>query len=114
MPAARASRRSGIASIAERWTMCNGRFGAICAKDRISAIAYVSKDDGREYRNVGYDVRGPDGARGGNDICTSSPTESEIGGIISAWNVTVVGSSANSCRTPSISDDDTAGNSGTW
>lgn len=41
-----------MASMAERWTMWRGRLGARWVRERISAIAYVSKDDGRDARNV--------------------------------------------------------------
>ena len=54
------------------------------------------------------------GARGGSDHCTSSPTESAIGGIISAWNMRVVGQEASSVIAVAISVDETAGNSSTY
>lgn len=53
------------------------------------------------------------GARGGSECRTSSPTESVMGGIISAWNMRVVGVSFNFCMASSMSDDETAGNSST-
>ena len=43
----------------------------------------------------------------------SSPTESEMGGIISAWNISVVAESLSSRRAFSMSTDETAGNSST-
>ena len=56
-----------MASIAERWTMWSGRFGARWANERISEMAYVSKEEGRDARKVLYSSRGPMGARGGID-----------------------------------------------
>jgi hypothetical protein len=116
-PQRRALRRSGMASTALRCTMCSGRSGAMWARDKISSMAYVSKDGGREARKVLYDDSGPWGSRGGSDACTASPTESywvdwsagegsegesvrptEIGGIISAWNIRTVGSSYLPCQ----------------
>jgi hypothetical protein len=63
---------------------------------------------------VEYAVRGPLGARGGFARWTSSPTESETGGIISAWNIRVVAESLSSRRAFSMSREETAGNSSTW
>lgn len=103
-----------MASTAERWTMCNGRAGAKALRETTSDIAYVSNDGGRDDKKVSYDVRGPEGASGGREVCTTSPTESVIGGIISAWNINVVGSSANAAMALAMSDDDTAGNSATY
>lgn len=79
--------------MALRCTMCSGRLGASGAKERTSEMAYVSNDAGREERKVLYSSSGPTGTRGGRDVWTESPTESAMGGIISAWNIKTVGSS---------------------
>lgn len=100
--------------MADKWTICSGNFGACDASDSISDMAYVSKDVGRDARKVLYSFKGPTGANGGKDHWTSSPTESDIGGIISAWNIKTVGSSASSLIALAISVDETAGNSSTW
>jgi hypothetical protein len=59
-------------------------------------------------------VRGPEGESGGRDFCTSSPTESVIGGIISAWNIRVVGELARVVMARAMSEEETAGNSSTY
>ena len=64
-------------------------------------------------RKVLYASSGPYGCNGGSEDWTSSPTESEMGGIISAWNMSVVGSSASSAMTLAMSVEETAGNSAT-
>lgn len=78
------------------------------------SMAQVSKDEGLEARNVAYSSRAPAGAAGASDVWTLSPTDSVIGGIISAWNMRVVGSSANSAMAFLISSGVTAGNSSTY
>lgn len=60
-----------------------------------------------------YEVRGPEGESGGREVCTSSPTESVIGGIISAWNMRVVGTSLRVVMARATSEEETAGNSST-
>ena len=99
--------------MADKWTMCSGSFGAHDASDSISNMAYVSKDVGREARKVLYSSKGPIGAKGGKDHWTLLPTESDIGGIISAWNIKTVGSSASSFIAMAMSVDETGGNSST-
>lgn len=63
---------------------------------------------------MSYAVSGPDGWRGGRDIWTSSPTEAVMGGIISAWNMSVVEESLSVLSTRAISSEETAGNSSTY
>jgi len=77
-------------------------------------MAYVSKEGGRDERNVEYEFNGPSGSMGGRETCTSSPTERVIGGIISAWNMRVVGWSARVVMARATSDEDMAGNSSTY
>ncbi len=60
-----------------------------------------------------YEVRGPEGERGGEETCTSSPTESVMGGIISAWNISVVGVDERVVIASATSEEETAGNSST-
>jgi len=38
--------------MADKCTICKGRLGARCAKDKISSMAYVSKDGGLDARKV--------------------------------------------------------------
>lgn len=102
-----------MASMAERCTMWSCRSGARWARERISATAQVSKEGGRESRNVSYEVKGPLGAMGGLERWMSSPTESLMGGIISAWNMSVVVESLSSVRAFSMSIDEMQGNSST-
>lgn len=61
-----------------------------------------------------YEVKGPVGWRGGNEVCTSSPTESEMGGIISAWKRSVVGELWRVVKAREMSAAETAGNSSTY
>ena len=54
------------------------------------------------------------GCIGGREVWTSSPTESVMGGIISAWNINVVGVSARVVIASATSEEETAGNSSTY
>ena len=61
-----------------------------------------------------YEVSGPEGDIGGREVCTSSPTDAVIGGIISAWNMRVVGVPLRVVIARATSDEETAGNSSTF